>query len=97
MLRCCPPHVRPNCFIIHTFYIGLTYSTKTNLDIATNWSLVGKSADGSHTLTKEMAANSYPLTNERGSRRNIVGMYKIDISNMLEAKLKNVLEIVLAK
>ena len=44
-----------------------------------------------------MAANNYQRTNERGSRRKIMGMYKIDISNMLEAKLKNVLEIVLAK
>ena len=59
LLRKCPHHGLPEWLIIQTFYNGLTYATKLNVDAAAGGALMGKSAEEAQQLIEEMAANSY--------------------------------------
>ena len=58
---------------------------------------MGKSAEDAQQLIEKMVSNNYQWVNKRGLHRRTANMYEIDICNMLEAKLKNMLEKVLVK
>ena len=50
MLRLCPHHGLEKWLIIHTFYNGLLYTTKMNIDVAACGALMNKTYTGAYTL-----------------------------------------------
>ncbi|XP_071900972.1 uncharacterized protein [Coffea arabica] len=62
--RRCPHHGLSDWLVVQIFYNGLTYSTKTHVDVAAGEALMGKTAEEAQQLIEEMAANNYKWANE---------------------------------
>ena len=65
MLRLCPHHGLGKWLIIHTFYNGLLYTTKMNVDAAAGGALMNKTYTTTYALIKDMAQNHYQWTSDR--------------------------------
>jgi len=65
MLRLCPYHGLEKWLIVHTFYNGLSYTTKMTVDAAAGGALMNKNYTEAYALIEEMAQNHYEWTNER--------------------------------
>jgi len=59
MLRICPHHGLEKWLIIHTFYNGLLYTTKMNVDVAAGRDLMNKTYTAAYALIEDMAQNHY--------------------------------------
>jgi len=59
MLRLCPHHGLEKWLIIYTFYNGLLYSTKMNVDAPAGGALMNKTYTATYALIKDMAQNHY--------------------------------------
>ena len=65
MLRLCPHHGLEKWLIIHTFYNGLLFTTKMNVDAAAGGALMNKTYTGAYALIEDMTQNYYQWTSER--------------------------------
>ena len=74
LLKECPHYGLPEWLIVQTFYNGLAYTTKQNVDAAAGGALMGRSAEEAQNLIEEMAANSYQWANIRGGQRRGTNM-----------------------
>jgi hypothetical protein len=52
------------CLIIHTFYNGLSYATKTSVDAAAGFALMNKDFKTTYALIEDMALNLFQWTDE---------------------------------
>lgn len=59
MMRLCPHHGLEKWLIIHTFYNGLLYNTKMNLNAAVGGALMDKPYEDSYQLIESMAQNHF--------------------------------------
>jgi hypothetical protein len=64
MLRLCPHHGLEKWLIIHTFYNGLSYATKTSVDAAASFALMNKDFKTTYALIEDMALNLFQWTDE---------------------------------
>ena len=55
MLRLCPYHSLEKWLIFHTFYNGLSYTTKMTVDAAAGGALMNKNCTKAYTLIEDMA------------------------------------------
>ncbi|XP_039687849.1 uncharacterized protein [Medicago truncatula] len=65
ILRRCPHHGLENWLIIHTFYNGLTSSTKLTIDAAAGGALMNKDFTTAYALIENMALNLFQWTEEK--------------------------------
>jgi len=93
MLRIFPHHGLDKWLIIHTFYNGLLYTTKMNVDAAAGEALMNKTYTTTYALIEDMAQNHYQLTSERAvivvapsSSKKEAGMYEVCALDHLNAK-----------
>jgi len=88
MLRLCPHHGLEKWLIIHTFYSGLLFTTKMNVNAATSGALMNKTYTLAYTLIEYMAQNHYQWISERAvivvappPSKKEAGMYGISSLN----------------
>ena len=94
MLRLCPHHGLEKWLIVHTFYNGLSYTTKMTVDAAVDGALMNKNYKTSYALIEDMAQNHYQWTSERAitvvapsPSKKEAGMYEISTLDHLTAKV----------
>jgi len=94
MLRLCPHHGFEKWLIIHTFFNGLLYTTKMNVDAAAGGDLMNKTYTAAYALIEDMAQNHYQWTSERvitvvapSPSKKEAGMYEISALDHLNAKV----------
>jgi len=90
MLRICPHHGLEKWLIVHTFYNGLSYTTKMTFDAAAGGALMNKNYTAAYALIEDMAQNHYQWTNERAITTHTpykkeAGMYKVSNFDHLAA------------
>ena len=88
MLRICPHHSLEKWLIVHTFYNGLSYTTKMTVDATAGGALMNKN----YALIEDMAQNHYQWTNERAltaptPSKKEAGMYEVSNYDHLAAKV----------
>jgi hypothetical protein len=92
MLRLCPHHGLEKWLIVHTFYNGLSYTTKMSVDATAGEPLMNKNYTVAYALIEDMAQNHYewtderPVTNSSPSRKE-EGMYEVSNYDHLAAKV----------
>ena len=91
MLGLCPHHGLEKWLIVHTFYNGLSYTTKMTVDAAAGGALMNKSYTEAYTLIENMAHNHYQWTNERAitassPSKKEAGIYEVSTLDHLAAK-----------
>ncbi|XP_039683809.1 uncharacterized protein [Medicago truncatula] len=67
ILRRCPHHGLEKWLIIHTFYNGLTSSTKLTIDAAAGGALMNKDFTTAYALIENMALNLFQWTEEKAT------------------------------
>jgi len=92
MLRLCLHHGLEKWFIVHTFYNGLSYTTKMIVDAAAGGALMNKNYTTTYALIEDMAQNHYQWTNERAitassPSKKEAGMDKVSSLDHLAAKV----------
>jgi len=92
MLRLCPHHGLEKWLIVHTFYNGLSYTTKMTADAAASEALMNKNYTEAYALIVDMAQNHYQWTNERAitassPSKKEAGMYEVSTLDHLAAKV----------
>jgi len=92
MLRLCPHHGLDKWLIVHTFYNGLSYTTKMIVDAAAGGALMYKNYTEAYALIEDMAQNHYQWTNERAitassPSKKEAGMYEVSNIDHLAAKV----------
>jgi len=92
MLRLCPHHGLEKWLIVHTFYNGLSFTTKMNVDAAAGGALMNKNYTEAYALIEEMGQNHYQWTNERAitassPSKKEAGMYEVSNLDHLAAKV----------
>jgi len=65
MLKLFPHHGLEKWLIVHTFYNGLSYTTKVTVDAAAGGDLMNKNYTAVYVLIEDMAQNHYQWTSER--------------------------------
>ncbi|KEH26598.1 hypothetical protein MTR_6g465620 [Medicago truncatula] len=65
MLKLCLYHGLDKWLIVHTFYNGLSYTTKMTVDVATSGALMNKNYTTTYALIEDMTQNHCQWTNER--------------------------------
>jgi len=92
MLRICPHHGIEKLLIVHTFYNGLSYTTKIIVDTAAGGALMNKNYTTTYALIEDMAKNHYQWTNEMAitasaPSKKEVGMYEVSNFDDLASKV----------
>jgi len=92
MLRLCPHHGLEKWLIVHTFYNGLSYTTKVTVDAAAGGALMNKNYTEAYALIEDMAQNHHQWTNEwavtaSSPSKNEAGMYEVSTLDHLAAKV----------
>jgi len=94
MLRLCSHHGLEKWLIIHTFYNGLLFTTKMNVDAAAGGAFMNKTYTGAYALIKDMAQNHYQWTSKRAvtvvappPSKKEAGMYEVSSFDHLSAKV----------
>jgi len=92
MLRICPHHGLEKSLIVHTFYNGLSYTTKMIVDAGASGALMNKNYTEAYALIEDMAQNHYQWTNERALQtptpsKKEAGMYEVSNYGHLAAKV----------
>jgi len=92
MLRLYPHHGLEKWLIVHTFYNGLSYTTKMTVDGASSGALMNKNYTEAYALIEKMAQNLYQWTNERAitassPSKKEAGIYKVSNLDILAAKV----------
>ena len=97
MLRLCPHHGLEKWLIVHTFYNGLSYTTKMSVDAAAGGALMNKNYTEAYALIEDMAQNHYKWTDERAitsssSSKKEAGMYEVSNYDHLASKIDTLTE-----
>jgi len=92
MLRLCPRHGLEKWLIVHTFYNGLSYTTKMTVDAAAGGALMNKNYTEAYSLVEDMAQNHYQWTNERAitassPSKKEAGIHEVSNFDHLAAKV----------
>jgi hypothetical protein len=92
MLRLCPHHGLKKWLIVHTFYNGLSYTTKMSVDVAACGALMNKNYTEAYALIEDMAQNHYKWTEERAitsssPSKKEAGMYEVSNYDHLSSKI----------
>lgn len=90
MLRICPHHGLEPQNVIHTFYDGLSYNTKLNIDAAAGSAIMDKQYEEAYQLIENMAQNHYQWEGERASIEKPKpkgGMYEVSGIDHVNAKV----------
>jgi len=90
MRRICPHHGLEKWLIVHTFYNGLSYTTKKTVDAAKGGVLMNKNYKEAYALIEDMTQNHYQWTNERAlttptPSKKEAGMYEVSNYDHLAA------------
>ena len=73
LLRRCPHHRLTRWMQVHTFYNGLSDSTRTIIDDSTGGALMKKTTDQAYGILEDMATNSNQWPRDRMISRKAVG------------------------
>ena len=73
LLRRCPHHRLTRWMQVHTFYKGLSDSTKTVIDASTGGMLMKKTTDQAYGILEDMATNSNQWLRDKMIPRKAVG------------------------
>ena len=73
LLRRCPHHRLTRWMQVHTFYNGLSDSTRTVIDASAGGALMKKTTDQAYGILEDMATNSNQWPRERMILRKAVG------------------------
>ena len=73
LLRRCPHHRLTRWMQVHTFYNGLSDSTRTIIEASTGGALIKKTTDQAYGILEDMATNSNKWLRERMIPRKEVG------------------------
>ena len=87
MLRLFPHHGLKKWPIVHTFYNGLSYTSKMTVDAALGGALMNKNYTESYALIEDMAQNHYHWTNERAITAKEAGIHEVSNFDHLAAKV----------
>ena len=94
MLKFCPHHGLEKWLIIHTFYNGLLYTIKINVDATAGGALMNKTYTTSYALIEDMAQNHYQWTSERAitvvihsPSKKEAGMHEVSTLDHLSVKV----------
>jgi len=94
MLRIFPHHGLEKWLIIHTFYNGLLYTTKMNVDAVVGGALMNKTYTAAYPLIEDMTQTHYQWTSERvitvvapSPSKKEAGMYEVSALDHLSAKV----------
>jgi len=92
MFRLCPHHGLEKWLIVHTFYNGLSYTTKMTVDAAAGGALMNKNYTEAYALIEVMAQNYYQWTNERSitassPSKKDAGIHEVSNFDHLAAKV----------
>jgi hypothetical protein len=92
ILRLCPHHGLEKWLIVHTFYNGLSYTTKMSVDAAAGGALINKNYTETYVLIEDMAQNHYKWTDERAitsssPSKKEAGIHEVSNYDHLVAKL----------
>jgi len=94
MFRLFPHHGLEKWLIIHTFYNGLLFITKMNVDAAAGGALMNKTYTRAYALIEDMAQNHYQWTGERvitvvspPPSKKEADMYEVSTLDHLSAKM----------
>ena len=90
LLRRCPHHGLPDWWQLHSFYNGMTHSTRILVDAAAGGSFMGKSLEDAYNLLKEMAANAYQWPSERHVSKKVLGVHELDILTTLSSQVASI-------
>ena len=99
MLRLCPHHGLEKWLIIHTFYNGLLFTIKMNVDAAACEALMNKTYTRAYALIEDMTQNHYQWTSERDittvappPSKKEAGMYEVSTLDHLSAKVNKLFQ-----
>jgi len=94
MLRLWPHHGLEKWLIVHTFYNGLSYTTKMTIDAAGSGALMNKNYTAAYALIEDMTQNHYQWTSERAitivapsPSKKEAGIYEVFAFYHLNAKV----------
>ena len=73
LLRRCPHHRLTRWMQVHTFYNGLSYSTRTVVDASIGGALMKKTTNQAYGIQEDMATNSNQWPRDRMIPRKAVG------------------------
>ena len=83
LLRRCPCHRLTRWIQVHTFYHGLSNSTRTIIDASTRGTLMKKTIDQVYGILEDMATNSNQWPRDRMIPRKAVGSTDIEVLSNL--------------
>jgi len=94
MIRLYPHHGLEKCLIVHTFYNGILYTTKMDVDAVAGGALMNKNYIAAYALIEDMAQNHYKWLSERAINvvaptpsKKEAGMYEVSALDHLSAKV----------
>ena len=79
----CPHHGLPRDVLIHTFYNGVTHSTRNTIDAASGGSLMRKMVEAAFDLLEEMTNNNCLWPSERLNHPKQGGKIGVDMVTSL--------------
>ena len=83
LLRRCPHHKLTRWMQVHTFYNGLSDSTRTVIDVLAGAALMKKTTDQAYGILEDMATNSNQWPRERMIPRKAGGGTDIEVLSNL--------------
>ena len=79
LLRRCPHHRLTGWMQVHTFYNGLSDSTRTVIDVPARGALMKKTIDQAYGILEDMDTNSNQWPTDKVVQRKIVGGADTDV------------------
>ncbi|XP_042396837.1 uncharacterized protein LOC121986983 [Zingiber officinale] len=87
LLQQCPHHGLEKWLVIHTFYNGISYSTKVSLDSAAGGALMNKTLEEAFDIIESVALNHHQWAIERENPVRLAGKYEVSALDSLAAKV----------
>lgn len=92
LLRKCLYRQIPKQNLVHNFYNGLLYSTRTLIDAAAGGAFMRKNRDESWNLLEQMAMNNFQWSNERSIPKK-ASVNEIDAVSALATQVQSLVQI----
>ncbi|XP_042426035.1 uncharacterized protein LOC122013888 [Zingiber officinale] len=87
LLQQFPHHGLEKWLVIHTFYNGISYSTKVSLDSAAGGALMNKTLEEAFDIIESVALNHHQWAIERENPVRLAGKYEVSALDSLAAKV----------
>ncbi|KAG8493072.1 hypothetical protein CXB51_010380 [Gossypium anomalum] len=88
LLRRCPYHGLPLWLQVQTFHNSLNPSTRQMVDVAAGGTINNKTPEVAYKFIEEMSLNNYQWQVMRTKPTKIVGIYNVDVVNMLSNQVE---------